>query len=70
MNTGTFLSSLPFANQLHKNCSLLQNSLKYHVQKEKYVRFGRKVNIWPITLSPILAEKRPSSLISIGVFHE
>lgn len=64
MNSGPFLSSLPFANQLPKNCSLLQNSLKYHAQKKKYVGLGRKVNIWPITLSPTLAEKWPSSVIS------
>lgn len=51
-----------------KNCSLLQNSLKYHVQRKRYVEFGRKVNVWPITLSPILAEKWPSSVISIRAF--
>lgn len=67
-NSGPFLSSLPFANQLPKNCSLLQNSLKYHAQKKKYVGLGRKVNIWPITLSPTLAEKWPSSVISTRDF--
>lgn len=70
MNMGTFLSSLPFASQLHKKCSLLQSSLKYPGQKKTYVGLGRKVNIWPITLSPVLAEDDLLQSFLPGIFSE
>lgn len=70
MNMGTFLSSLPFESQLHKKCSLLQSSLKYPGQKKTYVGLGRKVSIWPITLSPVLAEDDLLQSLLPGIFSE